>query len=305
MPTSSLTPACDPVRSVSVIIPAYNSEAFLENAIRSVLAQSYPIHEVIVVNDGSTDRTGELAAAFGGQVRVVSQQNQGLAASRNNGVAAAASEFVAFLDSDDAWAPEKIERQLAAMAAQPDAVMCYTGLMVVHQDGSQVPTEPSAVEGLALRLRAGNPGIAPSSVLMRRVAFLQSGGFNVALRRCEDWEMWVRLIRIGPFCRVAEPLTLYTSNTTGLSADPKAMFEIAEGLLEGTLLAGLQGPERWLWRRRILSHQAYRSAMTARGAGKLREELRYMLHSVSVWPSPFWHPARYKALAITLRNAAF
>ncbi|MBK8993570.1 MAG: glycosyltransferase family 2 protein, partial [Gammaproteobacteria bacterium] len=120
---------------VSVVIPAYNAAAFIERAVDSVLTQSYRSREVLVVNDGSTDRTGEVLARYGSAIRVIDQPNGGLSSARNRGIREARGEFVALLDADDRWLPEKLERQVQAMVADPGIGFCSTRALVETPEG--------------------------------------------------------------------------------------------------------------------------------------------------------------------------
>jgi glycosyltransferase involved in cell wall biosynthesis len=109
--------------TVSALIPTYNAGHLVVRAIESVLAQSSPASEIVVVDDGSTDDTAERVAAFGESVRYVAQPNAGASAARNLGIASSRGEFVAFLDADDVWHPRKLEAQLEALARHPDLGM--------------------------------------------------------------------------------------------------------------------------------------------------------------------------------------
>ncbi len=289
--------------SVSVVIPAYNSAAYIHKALESVFAQTVAVDEILVIDDGSKDHTREVVERYAPRVRLITQQNAGPSPARNLGVASSCSTYIAFLDADDAWAPEKIERQLAALAAMPTAVLCYTGLRNIFSDGTTAALRTTPLATLRDELRLQNPAIIPSCVMIARAAFEQSGGFTSLLKGSEDWDMWLRLAQLGPFCVVDEPLTLYTVSNTGLSANADHMYREAVSMLEDRLLAGLSGVKRWLWRRRILAYQAYKGALTARASAEHGKELRYILNSFLYWPSPFWHPHRLKVLTVRLRNA--
>ena len=288
--------------SVCTIIPAYNAEAFLHRAIDSVLNQTAPVDEIIVVDDGSKDSTCAVAESYGPRVHLIRQKNAGPAAARNLGVRSSNSDFIAFLDADDAWQPQKIEKQLAAFAANPGAVLCYTGVTHVHTEGWQedFPVRPPDV--LRSELRLGNPKLVPSCVMLTRAAFLQVGGFDTSLKGSEDWDLVIALLDLGPFYAVDEPLTLYQVSDSSLSADADWMFLETRKMLDRRLVADLHGPSRWLWRHRILSYHAYAAGLGARTAGDRPKELRYMLYSILLWPSPLWHPIRFKALTVSLKN---
>lgn len=289
--------------SVCAVIPAFNAEAYIGPAIDSVLSQSVPVSEIIVVDDGSKDGTCAVVEKYGSRVRLLRQKNQGPSAARNLGVNESATDFVAFLDADDMWHPEKIERQLEMLTGSPGAVLCYTGLLNFSDvEGWERPTKPLPLAELRKELRLRNPRIVPSSVLVPREAFLKTGGFDKALKGSEDWDFAIAMLELGKFCVVEDPLTLYRSNSAGLSADPEWMFQETQKMLDRRLLHGLNAPARWVWRRRILSFHAYTAALNARALNRTDRERYWMAYSVRTWPSPLWRPERFKALAVTLRN---
>src|SRR5208337_1705827 len=112
---------------VSVVIPVYNGAATISCALASVFAQSYSDYEVVVLDDGSTDDTASVLAGYGDRIRVISQRNRGLSAARNAGVRASGGEYVAFLDDDDEWMPEKLARSAAVLDQDPNCALVYTG----------------------------------------------------------------------------------------------------------------------------------------------------------------------------------
>jgi glycosyltransferase involved in cell wall biosynthesis len=197
---------------VSAIIPVYNGAATIAEAIESALAQSYPGIEVIVVNDGSTDRTAEVLRGYGERVKVIDRPNGGIAAARNTGVAAANGEFLAFLDSDDIWAPTMIDRTMAALDGNPDCVLAYTNCAVIDSDGRDLDSaligkgvdhSPTLDEMLS-RLWP----IMPSAVVMRRTTYDSCGGFLEEFRSYgfEDVIFWLRVREQGEFCYLPERL---------------------------------------------------------------------------------------------------
>jgi glycosyltransferase involved in cell wall biosynthesis len=282
--------------NISVVIPAYNAAHFLPRCLSSVFAQTLQPAEVIVVDDGSTDNTAEIARQLG--ARVVSRPNGGLSAARNTGVCSASSEWVALLDADDLWSPGKLRAQ--SERVQSDTVLVYTGIRIFGDDGVRqiCPAADPAEARRVLRYR--NP-ITPSSVMAKRDALARDGGFREDIRACEDWDMWVRLQHLGAFAAVPEPLTDYYVYPSSMSADPQRMLDAMEQILPTTLVADLNGPSRWMWTRRIRSMQIFCAALIARDNG-LQAEIRYMLQSLAAWPSPLWQPVRFSALVVSLRN---
>lgn len=282
--------------NISVVIPAYNAAHFLPRCLSSVFSQTLQPAEVIVVDDGSTDDTAEVGRRLG--ARVVSRPNGGLSAARNTGVKNSSSEWVALLDADDLWSPGKLESQAARV--QSDTVLVYTGIRVFSDDGVRHASPAMDPAEARRMLRFCNP-ITPSSVIARRTALLRDGGFREDIRACEDWEMWVRLLRLGAFAAVPEPLTDYYVYPGSMSTDPERMLDAMEQILPSTLVADLHGPVRWMWTRRIRAAQLYSAGLIARDNGR-KGEIGYMLQSLAAWPSLLWQPRRFLGTAVSLRN---
>lgn len=173
---------------VSVIVPAFNAEATLAEALRSALAQTYPNIEIVVVDDGSSDRTAEIAAGFEG-VTLIRKANGGIASARNAGIAAAKGEWIAPLDADDLWHPTKIARQVAAAqsaAAPPGFVYCWLRMIDgdgrVRGSGARHDFAGNVVHRHLYRNFVGAGG----QLLIRRSALAEVGGYDERLKRCED-----------------------------------------------------------------------------------------------------------------------
>ena len=289
--------------AVTVIIPVYNGERFIRRALDTVLQQTYPVSQIIVTDDGSTDATREIVSGeYAGRVTLIEQRNGGPAKARNAGLRVSTGEFIAFLDADDWWEPAKIETQLRVLQEHPEAVGNYTALRVVSDKGEfLVDLKPVDHTNLRETLRWCNPGIPPSSVLLRRSAIEElESGFDERQMGSEDWNMWFRLIVKGPFCICPEPLTDYRSAPGGLSGDADHMYNDFMKMLDDVLLADMTGLRRALWRRRIMSYQAFKACLTARAAGDKAAERGYMMKSIADWPSPFWAPERFRYFAVTL-----
>lgn len=290
------------VGAVTVLIPAHNAERFIQRALDSVLGQTYDVSQIVVVDIGSTDATCEIVAAeYAGRVTLIEQQNSSYSKARNAGLRIATGEYIAFLDADDWWEPGKIADQISALAKHPDAVGNYSGLRVVSDSGDLLadlkPVDPANAHEV---LRWCNPGIPTSSVLLRRSALEKlEWGFDERLMGSEDWNLWFRLVCKGPFCICPEPLTDYRSGSGDLSDDADHIFDDFMKMLEDTLLAGMTGMRRAIWRRRIMSYQAFKACLTARAAGDKIGERAYMMRSIAEWPSPFWAPERFRYFAVT------
>jgi len=190
--------------TVSAVIPTYNRAQFVGYAIESVLAQSRPVDEIIVVDDGSTDDTVERLKKYAPAVRCVSQENRGPSAARNRGIKEAHGDFVAFLDSDDLWAPRTIELQLDFFAHHPDTEFVF-GNMVNFSQGTEKETpeiRDPAVESYLLANPAGLERffellivqniVATPTVMARRASLHQVGDFDETRSIAEDFDYWLR-----------------------------------------------------------------------------------------------------------------
>ena len=177
---------------VSVIIPCYNQGHFLGEAICSALDQTYPRVEIIVVDDGSADRTPEVARSYSG-VRYVRQDNQGLSAARNAGFAFSRGEYVVFLDSDDRLRPEAVATNLAILDRERDAALCFGRTVQFHPDGRTNPAANWVGAEPYLDLLRRNPIICPGSAMYRRRVLDSVGGFDPSLNSAEDYDMYLRI----------------------------------------------------------------------------------------------------------------
>jgi len=204
---------------VSIIIPTYNSAQYLTDAIDSVLGQTVGDLEVLVIDDGSTDNTESVMRRYAGSVRYIRQENRGVAAARNRGIAESLGRYVAFLDADDTWLPDKLERQINALGARPDKRFCYTAFTLVTADLSPLGIVRSNRHGAALEdlLMNGNVVGSICTVLCERSLFETSGGFDQGLSQCADWDMWVRLAALTEFLYLYQPTVTYRQHDSNMS----------------------------------------------------------------------------------------
>jgi len=200
--------------AVSVIMPCYNSEATISEAVHSVEHQTFRDFELIVVNDGSTDGSRKILEELASRhsyLKVIDQKNRGLAGARNRGLAQARGRFVAFLDSDDTWAPEFLEKMHQAMCSHPEAVLAYCGwrnIGVPKERGRPfIPPDYEIPNKEETFLRGCRWPV--HAVMTRRDAICQVGGFNETLRSCEDYDLWLRLAITRKIVRVPEVLAFY------------------------------------------------------------------------------------------------
>lgn len=218
---------------MSVVIPAFNSAAYLGEALDSVLAQTYQPIEVIVVDDGSEDETPQVVASYAAKVSHVSQQRGGPASARNTGIRAASGEWIAFLDADDVWMPALLDTLVKAAAkTRADLVFCDSlrlvngkiagpnRLVTCGLNGRLDALAPNGVllNPFALLLEVGCY-ISPSSTLVKRQSLLQVGFFDEEMYGTEDIDLWLRLSLRCRFAVLDEVLVLRRMHTTNISRD--------------------------------------------------------------------------------------
>ncbi len=212
---------------VSVIIPVYNQERYLAEAIDSVLVQTYRDFELIVVDDGSTDRTPEVIAAYAGRIRAFRQPNAGNASAFNHGVREARGEWLCWLGSDDVWEPTKLERQMEAVRGRgPSVAVAYTDVTVIDAGGRPLERarSPDPPRGRRLLLSlVRSDYINVSSILLRRSMLDEFGMLDEADRISSDYDLWLRLAGRCEFLHVPEPLIRYRVHPGQISQRRDAM----------------------------------------------------------------------------------
>lgn len=211
---------------VSVVITCYNHARFLGEAIESVLEQSFSQWELIVVDDGSIDESSEIASGYP-EVKVVRQQNLGLAAARNAGLAASSGEYVVFLDADDRLLPDALEIGAARLDAHKDCAFTYGRYRLITLDGKRIPwAQRQLIEGEPyLRLLISNYIGMHAVVMYRRTIFEQTGGFNTSLAACEDYEMYLRITRSHTIYRHNEMVAEYRQHDSNMSLNSDLMLK--------------------------------------------------------------------------------
>lgn len=207
---------------MSAIIPTYNRRALVERAVRSVLAQSRTVQEIIVVDDGSTDGTGAaLASLFGDRIRYVRQDNHGVSSARNRGLELARGAYLALLDSDDEWLPDKTEQQVRWLETHPDygMVLCDVLRKNAGSDGVERlrRRERLPEDGYIFKWVLLEPALAPPTVLMRRQVYETIGGFDETLPTAEDLDYHLRIAARFKIGLIEEPLVRVFRDRDGLS----------------------------------------------------------------------------------------
>ena len=219
---------------VSVIIPCFNHGRYLGDAIRSVLAQREAAFEIIVVDDGSTDDTREVAAQFEDDVRYIWQENRGLSAARNTGLSAARGSYVGLLDADDLYEPTFMTTLVGLLEEDTDAEAAYCGYRFVDHELRPLPqVEQRATEQGRLHqaLLDGN-FLVPESILVRRRCYEAVGRFEESYRGCEDWDMWLRIAERYKVLASSAILTRHRILAGSMSTDPFVLFKYRLTMLE-------------------------------------------------------------------------
>ncbi|MCL1471489.1 glycosyltransferase [Argonema antarcticum] len=207
---------------ISVVIPVYNGEKTVRETSESVLSQTFKDFELIVINDGSTDKTIEIISRIQDErLKVFSYPNAGLAASRNRGISLAKGEYISFIDADDMWTPDKLEGQLKALQENPQAAVAYSWSDCIDESsknfrsGTYLTFNGDVYENLLLTNFVDNG----SNALIRKEVFSEVGGFDESLKSGEDWDMWLRLAAKYHFVAVSKPQILYRITASSMSAN--------------------------------------------------------------------------------------
>jgi len=205
-----------PAPRIAILIPAFNAAAFIAETLDSVLAQTLPAAEIIVVDDGSADNSAEIAAGFSPRIKVLRQKNSGTAGARQSGADVTNSELILSVDADDILLPDTLARLADALRANPAAVLA-AGPAELWTPGTANPSAPDTEvlwldeKNLWRGLLSGNCIRTSGCALMRRTALVAAGGWDAdrQLMGSEDWELWLRLAEQGPFARVPGTVLKY------------------------------------------------------------------------------------------------
>jgi GT2 family glycosyltransferase len=220
---------------ISVIIPVFNGEKTLKRTVESILNQTFSDFELIVINDGSQDKTLEILATFQDpRLRVFSYPNGGLSMARNRGIAHASGAYLSFIDADDLWTPDKLEAQLAALQADPQAAVAYSWTDWIDEadqflrPGVHVTANGDIYEQLLLRDFIGSG----SNILVKTEALADVGGFDASVSPVEDWDMWLRLAARYQYVAVSAPQILYRITQGSMSSNVWKMESSSMRIIE-------------------------------------------------------------------------
>jgi len=309
--------------AVSVVIPSHNAAAYIVQTVTSVLAQTMPELELLLVDDGSTDDTVALVQALGDpRLRVIRLANGGVCRARNRGIAEAQSPLICLLDHDDWWLPDKLQRQLQVLTEHPAAGVAYSTFERWHADpatGRFPPPESFDFSAVADGIDPDFSGwvhhqflldcwMLTSTSMFRREVFDRCGVFDESLPFSEDWDLWLRAARVFPFVQLRRPTTLYRMHA-GQGSGYHRPIDYRTRLLERTAaeygLASRDG--RAITRRQFKRQMARYHADFARGeleAGRPATALRIYAHAWGLHPTGWKYPVYLAATLAGWRGGA-
>jgi glycosyltransferase involved in cell wall biosynthesis len=298
---------------VSVLIPCFNHAHYLGYALESVISQTYVSWEAIVIDDGSTDNTPQVAAQFDDlRIRYIFQENQGLSAARNTGIRAANSKIIALLDADDIWREDYLEKMMASLFSHPEAVAAYCGYQYIDQNGNKVGIPNITVvppeEFREYYLNVGN-WLIPSGVIFRKSFAEIEGYFDESLQAVEDAFLWSKLSRHGPFVGVPSSLVGYRRHESNMSSDPQRMVSSNYKIIERIYGPPQGNPSTWTERKQRSYTRYFRLAsIRYLTFGDIRKSSHYFRRMQELAPQAgceigIWRSLARAHMPIEIRNA--
>ena len=236
---------------VSVIIPAYNRAHILREAIDSVLSQSYNDLELIVVDDGSDDKTEKLVSHYIPYLMYIYQEHQGVSAARNKGIECAQGDYISFLDSDDLWLKDKLNLQMKFMESRPETLICYTEEIWIRKGVRVNPMKKHRkYSGMIFEHCLPLCIVSPSSVLIARSLLEKTGEFDEELEACEDYDLWLRISAQYPIYLIDTPLIVKRGGhadqlSKKIEGQDRFRIRALIKLLEGDSLSSHQSELAW------------------------------------------------------------
>ena len=268
---------------ISVIIPTYNRAYLIGKAIKSVLNQTYQDFEIIVIDDGSTDNTKETVKSFNNfKIRYICHtNNQGVSVARNTGIRASRGKYIALLDSDDEWLPEKLDKQIKVFKSEfPEVGVVYSNVLYIDESGKNMNKlrNPKKVEGYIYEdLLGGNYVGTPSTLLIKKECFNQVGLFDDLLNAENDWDMWIRIAKYYRFALIKIPLVKYRFHSNRISNNPELKIIMANRIL-------VKYANVLEKRRGVHSKHYFNIGNRFYHMGKMKEGQRYLLKAISLYP---------------------
>jgi glycosyltransferase involved in cell wall biosynthesis len=288
---SGVVPANGMPLTVAAVIPLYNNRDTVVEAIDSVLAQTRPVDEIIVVDDGSTDGSADIVAArFGERVQLIRQANGGPSAARNTAIRASHADLITFLDADDLWLPTHIEKQAALMETHLECMLSFTSHLIWNEHRNEMRIENASINKATFLRRdffQERLHIATNTVMVRRVALEQTGLFDETLMHCEDADLWLRIMVRFHFVHLPEPLAWVRRTVAHQDQLMQSRSCNLKWLNQYfakhrfTFGRGIGGRATW---RAAYGSVLRREAGLALRAGQQREALNLLIKGFFVWP---------------------
>ena len=248
---------------VSVILPTYNCARFLPEAIESILLQTYNSYEIIVIDDGSTDNTKEILHPFMQRIRYIGlEENKGLPTTRNIGIQSARGEYIAFIDADDLWLPEKLETVVTYFDDHPEVSMVYSRHLNIDEHGhiSGESAKKSLPSGnVFIRLFSEQNFILTSTAVVQKKVFETTGMFDESFYNCQDWDMWLRISFYFKVAGINKLLVKYRHNPHSLSKNRDNVLRYQKLVIDKTYQAfkdSKNGISEKLYKKRLALHYA-------------------------------------------------
>ena len=289
------------VPRVTAIIPSYNRANYLPLAVESVLAQSLPVFEIIIVDDGSTDNTPEVVKSFSDKVRFFERDHQGVSAARNAGLELAQGDIIAWCDADDEWEPEFLSSVVPLLKADPELDGVYTGFVHIDAAGNRLPhvgvkTVPPAELFSAL---IENDFVLTPTLVVRRKCFETAGRFDTAFQICEDYDMWLRLARRFLIAGLPQPLVrvrVHDGNTIG---NKEALLHYRLLLVEKHFGPPDGDPAAWIGdKRRAYAYAYVYAAIICLQTNEIERAWQFIEKASLIWPQILQQLEIYYELAV-------
>ena len=281
--------------AVSVLMPVYNAERYVGEAVRSILGQTFAEFEFVIIDDGSTDRSGELLAALAAddpRIRLIRRSNTGYLRALNEGLALCSGELVARMDADDVALPERFERQVRYLREHPECLAVGCGMLRIDADGDLICEEPTPTghEEIEARLLKGLGALPHPGAMIRREALVALGGYREEYYGVEDHDLWLRLAERGRLANLPEPLIKFRTHPENFTFVNEARNRqtLAAVLADAYRRRGLPPPDDWLGELSPPLPGIARSAAWTRSAIYAGQYRTARKHALAIWKHSLW-----------------
>jgi len=291
--------------TISVIIPTYNRANFICETIDSVLNQTYQDYEIIVVDDGSTDDTKQVLSKYGNRIIYIYQENQQVGAARNNGIRHSKGKYIALLDSDDVWLPQKLEKDIACFELDSRIGLVYSDVIYISSDGAALyKRKLKCPTGDILKSIVLQNFVVLSTAIVRRECFEKVGMFSTdrEMSGSEDAEMWIRIASQYYFGYIDEITTKYRMHQTSMTSDPDNMKRSILCAID-TIFANKELlPKISHLKNQVYSNIYTHIAINYYGSGNMKKSREYLKKALLMYPNQVY---RNKMVLYTFLRTLF